>query len=165
MVRSLLKAKAVLFGALAMVCAGTFAAELDDEPEYEFDRWYAGASATLTLPQGGHPMRRLGGATARAGYYFTEALALEAEAAWLEDCAGLGVQGLWHLFGYERFDPFVTFGVRGWIEGDVGPTAGLGAFYHLTENCSLRADAQATLGLDGGCAMVYALGAGVQYSF
>ena len=54
---------------------------------------------------------------------------------------------------------------RGWIEGDVGPTAGLGAFYHLTNEWSLRGDAQATLGLDGDCQMVYSLGFGVQYSF
>ena len=153
--------------AFAMAVAGTLAcaAVEEDNEECDFDRWYVGASATLTLPQGGHQMRRLGGATARLGFYFTEALSLEADAAWLENCAGLGVHGLWHLFGYERFDPFVTFGARGWIEGDVGPTAGLGAFYHLTDRWSLRADAQATLGLDGDCAMVYTLGAGVQYSF
>ena len=110
-------------------------------------------------------MRRLGGATARVGYYVTEALAVEADAAWLEDCAGLGVQGLWHIWGYERFDPFLTFGARGWIDGDLGPVAGLGAFYHLTDNWSLRADAQATLGIDSDCDMVYSLGAGVQYTF
>ena len=140
-------------------------ADAGEEDEVAFDRWYAGASATLTLPQGGHPMRRLGGATVRFGYYFTESLAFEADAAWLEDCVGLGVQGLWHFYGYERFDPFMTFGVRGWIDGDVGPTAGLGAFYHLTDSWSLRADAQATLGLDGDCAMIYSLSVGVQYSF
>ena len=150
---------AALFAALT-----AFADDGADE-DGAFDRWYVGASATLTLPQGGHPMRRLGGATARFGYYFTEALALEADASWLENSAGLGVQGLWHFYGYERFDPFMTFGARGWIEGDVGPTAGFGAFYHLTDRWSLRADAQATLGLDGDCAMVYSLGAGVQYSF
>jgi len=110
-------------------------------------------------------MRRLGGASARLGFYFTEALSVEADAAWLEDCAGLGLQGLWHMYGYERFDPFLTFGARGWIDGDVGPSAGLGAFYHLTDSWSLRADAQATLGIDGDCEMVYSIGAGVQCSF
>ena len=124
-----------------------------------------GASAMLVLPQGGHAMRRLGGGTARFGLYLADTLAVEADAAWLETCAGLGVQGLWHFYGYERFDPFLTFGARGWIEGDVGPTAGLGAFYHLTNEWSLRGDAQATLGLDGDCQMVYSLGLGVQYSF
>ena len=148
----------------SLVVSPTFAAE-DEEEDSAFDRWYVGASATLTLPQGGHSMHRLGGATGRFGYYFTESFAVEADAAWLENCVGLGVQGLWHFYGYERFDPFMTFGARGWIEGDVGPTAGLGAFYHLTDSWSLRADAQATLGLDGDCAMVYSFGVGVQYSF
>ena len=158
------KLKILYVAALAInTASAAFAAEEDEI--YELDRWYAGASATLVLPQGGHSMRRLGGAAARFGYYFTEALSVEADAAWLEDCAGLGLQGLWHVCGYERFDPFLTFGVRGWIDGDVGPTAGFGAFYHLTDRWSLRTDAQATLGVDGDCRMVYAVGAGVQYSF
>lgn len=154
-----------LFAAALVIASLPLAAAEEEEERGEFDSWYAGASATLVLPQGGHSMRRLGGATARIGYYFTETLSVEADAAWLEDCAGLGVQGLWHIYGYERFDPFLTFGARGWIDGDVGPTAGAGAFYHLTDSWSLRADAQATLGLDGDCAMVYSLGVGVQCSF
>lgn len=160
-----MKATMKMMFAAAAVAATLSAAAAEEEESGEFDRWYVGASATLVLPQGGHQMRRLGGATARAGYYFTESLAVEADAAWLEDCAGLGVQGLWHIYGYERFDPFLTFGARGWIDGDVGPTAGIGAFYHLTDSWSIRADAQATLGQDGECEMVYSLGAGVQYSF
>lgn len=151
--------------ALAVALASSFVAfAVDDEDEADFERWYAGASGSLVLPQGGSGMRRLGGGTARIGYYFIEGLAFEADAAWLEDCAGIGVQGLWHFYGYERFDPFATFGARGWIDGDVGPTAGLGAFYHLTDSWSLRADFQATLGIDGDCAMVYSVSVGVQYS-
>ena len=126
---------------------------------------YAGASATMLLPQGGADMRRLGGATVRVGCYLTEALAVEVDAACLEDCAGLGVQGLWHFWGYERFDPFLTFGARGWFGGDLGPVAGMGVFYHLTDNWSLRGDAQATIGIDGDCDMLYSLGIGVQYAF
>ena len=160
-----LRRLAFALAASACAVAGASDAEAENESEGGFDPWYAGASATLVLPQGGHHMRRLGGATARVGYYFTEALSLEADAAWLENCAGLGVQGLWHFYGYERFDPFLTFGARGWIEGDVGPCAGLGAFYHLTDDWSLRADAQATLGLDDGCRCVYTFGLGVQRSF
>ena len=132
-----------------------------DEP----GRMYWGSSATALLPQGGSDMRRLGGGTARIGHYLSETFAVEADAAWLEDSVGLGIQGLWHFWGYERFDPFATIGARGWIDGDVGPVAGLGAFYHLTDNWSLRGDAQATLGMDGGCEMVYTLGLGVQYAF
>ena len=161
---SLKTIKSILLAAVASLSVVSSAVE-DDDDGYELDRLYAGSSATLVIPQGGGDMRRLGGATARVGYYVTEALAVEADAAWLEDCAGLGVQGLWHFWGYERFDPFVTFGARGWIDGDQGPVAGLGAFYHLTDNWSLRADAQATLGVDCDCNMVYSLGAGVQYTF
>ena len=161
---SLKTIKSILLAAVASLSVVSSAVE-DDDDGYELDRLYAGSSATLVIPQGGSDMRRLGGATARVGYYVTEALAGEADAAWLEDCAGLGVQGLWHIWGYERFDPFLTFGARGWIDGDLGPVAGLGAFYHLTDNWSLRADAQATLGIDSDCDMVYSLGAGVQYTF
>ena len=161
---SLKTIRSIVFAAVASLSIVSPAVE-DEDDDYELDRWYVGASATLVVPQGGGDMRRLGGATARVGYYVTEALAVEADAAWLEDCAGLGVQGLWHIWGYERFDPFLTFGARGWIDGDLGPVAGLGAFYHLTDNWSLRADAQATLGIDSDCDMVYSLGAGVQYTF
>ena len=131
----------------------------------------------MTLPQGGSSMRRLGGGVLRAGWYLGEFWALEGDAAWLENMAGLGVDALWHiqdwsfygdLFGYSRFDPFLTAGARGWIgdgSGQVGPAVGIGTFFHLTDNWSLRGDAQATLGLDGDCQMVYSLAFGVQYSF
>ena len=157
--------RSIVLAAVASFSAVSFAAGDEDGEGYEFDRLYVGASGTLVIPQGGCDMRRLGGATARIGYYVSESFAVEADAAWLEDCAGLGVQGLWHFWGYERFDPFMTFGARGWIDGDLGPVAGIGAFYHLTDNWSLRADAQATLGIDSDCDMVYSLGAGVQYTF
>ena len=112
-----------------------------------------------------------------AAHYLTEDWAVEGEAAWLEDSAGLAVDALGHfqgwdlygdLFGYSRFDPFVTLGAKGWIGrdcGQVGPKAGLGAFYHLTDSWSLRADADATLGLETNCEMLYSLSVGVQYSF
>ena len=138
---------------------------------------YVGMSGSVLLPQGGSKMHRLGGATVRVGSYLNEDWAVEGEAAWLENAAGLSVQALGHfqgwdlygnLFGYSRFDPFVTLGAKGWIGhgcGQVGPKAGLGAFYHLTDSWSLRADADATLGLETSCEMLYSLSAGVQYSF
>ena len=122
-------------------------------------------------------MRRVGGAAVRGGYYLTEAWAVECEVAGVENAAGLGVEALGHfqgwslygdLFGYERFDPFVTLGAKGWIGeggGEVGPKAGLGAFYHLTDRLALRADADATLGLETNCEMLYSIGIGMQYSF
>lgn len=138
---------------------------------------YVGLSGSLLLPQGGSDARRAGGASLRGGYYLTEDFAVEGEAAWLEDGAGLAAQGLWHwqgwsgygdLFGYSRFDPFFTFGAKGRVgrgPGQVGPKAGFGALYHLTDSWALRADADATLGLDTRTEMVYTLGVGIQYEF
>ena len=142
-----------------------------------FAETYVGISGSVLLPQGGSRMHRVGGAALRVGSYLDETWAIEGEAAWLEDVAGLGLQGLFHFhgwelydrfFGFSQFDPFVTLGARGWISrdrGQVGPKCGLGAFYHLTDNWSLRADADATLGIDTNCEMLYSLSAGVQYSF
>ena len=163
----------------ALVVCSLVAAGSDETGETDdFARGYVGVSGAMAMPQGGAShMRRLGGASLRGGWYATESLAAEGEAAWLENAAGLAVQGLWHwqgadlygdLFGYSRFDPFFTFGARGWTGhgiGQVGPKAGVGAFWHLTDEWSLRADADATLGLDSGVAMLYTLTLGVQYAF
>lgn len=166
--------RGALFAA-AVLMVGSALAETEESAG--FDRWYVGSSAAITLPQGGSRMHRVGGASAKVGYYLSENLAFEGEAAWLEDVAGVGLGTLWHLqgwglygdlFGYSRFDPFLTGGVRGWIggdEGQVGPKAGIGAFYHLTDDWALRADADATLGLDIDCEMLYTISVGAQYSF
>lgn len=137
--------------------------------------WYAGSAGQMVLPQGGSRMRRLGGGVARVGYYLAESLALEGEAAWLENVCGISSRAIWHLhgwtefdmlFGYERFDPFLSAGARGWIhEGQIGPSAGLGAFYYLTDEWALRIDADCTLGLDTATETVYSLSAGVQIFF
>ena len=147
------------------------------EEEVGFDRWYVGLAGQMMLPQGGSRMHHVGGGAFRGGYYLTEDWAIEGEAAWLEDAAGLSAAALGHfqgwslygdLFGYSRFDPFVTVGAKGWIgrhAGQVGPKAGLGAFYHLTDEWSLRADADATLGLETNCEMLYSISIGFQYAF
>lgn len=135
---------------------------------YEYDRFAVGTAVqmVLPLPQGGQKMSRRTGAAARIGYYLTEMLAVEGEAAWLEDCTGLSVKGLWHWWGYERLDPFFTFGVRGWFNhGQVGPIGGVGAFYHLNDNWSLRFDADATLGVESDVGMVYGFSLGIQRTF
>ena len=152
------------------------AAEAESEEECGFDRWYVGAAAELVLPQGGLAKTpRLGGATARVGYYLTDWAAVEGAASALENRAGLAARALVHwrgwteydmLFGYSRFDPFFAVGAKGWLkDGGVGPSAGVGALYYLTDSCALRADADATLDLDGDVGMVYSLGVGVQLSF
>lgn len=153
--------------ALAAVLAVTAARSEDFvEEEVDFARYYVEAAATTVLPQGGARMPRRSGAAARVGWYFAEFWALEGEAAWLEDRVGLSAKALWHWWGYERFDPFFTFGAKGWLnDGAVGPVGGLGAFYHVTENWSLRFDVDATLGVDDDAAVIYSLAAGVHLSF
>ena len=141
-------------------------AEFEDET-CELERWYVGSAATVVLPQGGSRLRRVGGAALRGGYYLDEFWAVEGEASWLEDSAGLAADVLWHWWGYERLDPFFTAGARGWIgrSGQVGPKVGVGSFYHLSDSWSLRFDADATLGLDTRRSVDYTLSLGVQYSF
>ena len=169
-----------LASVLSLASIASFASESSESFEEESSggaECYVGVSGALTLPQGGSSMRRIGGGALRVGRYFGDFWALEGEAAWLEDAAGLGVDVLWHLqgwslygdlFGYSRFDPFLTAGVRGWIggpAGQVGPSAGVGTYWHLTEEWSLRFDANATLGLDSAVEVVYTLSAGVQRTF
>lgn len=147
-----------------------------EENEGDLAPWYVGLAGQLMLPQGGSQLHHVGGAALRGGYYLTEYWAIEAEAAWLEDLAGLSASALWHLqgwkayddlFGYSQFDPFLTLGAKGWIgqRGQVGPKAGIGALYYLTDEWALRAEADVTLGLETNCEMLYSLSAGVQYSF
>lgn len=159
---------------LTALCAMAPVVASASEEEAGFDRFYAGVSAQVLLPQGGARSRV--GAAGRIGWYATEAFALEGEAADLEHTVGFAARGLWHwrgwdeydkLFGFSRFDPFFTFGAKGWIgsSGEVGPSAGFGALWYLTDDWALRADADATLGLDGEVGMAYTVSAGVQYSF
>lgn len=162
--------KLILLFTAAVAAVNLSAAGDDSEyvEECEFERFYVGGGATLFLPQGGGDAQRLAGATARCGWYFAEFWSLEGEAALLENSAGMGVNLLWHWWGYERLDPFFTFGAKGWFGGDaadVGPKSGFGFFYHLTDSLSLRFDADATLGLDGKQEMRYTLTGGVQWSF
>lgn len=138
-----------------------------------FDSAYVGASGTIALRQGGG---RLGGGDVKFGAYLSDNIALDFDAGWHENSAFLAARGLVHLsafelydrfFGYSRFDPFFTFGGGGWIGGfgQVGPSVGIGAFWHLDDNWSIRAEASTILGLDGECEMIYLMSVGLQYSF
>lgn len=139
---------------------------------------YTGVSGVLTWPQGGSRLRRLGGVAVRGGVYLSDFWAVEGDVAWQENAAGFGVGTLAHvqaweaygdLFGYSAFDPFVTFGARGWLvsdgDGQVGPQAGVGAFYHLNDSWSLRAEANLTLGLETRVEAIYTISVGIQYGF
>ncbi len=142
------------------------------------DSTYLGVSGALTMPQGGSRLHRLGGAAVRGGVYLSDFWAVEGDVSWQENAAGFGVGALAHvqaweaygdLFGYSAFDPFVAFGARGWLvsdgDGQVGPQAGVGAFYHLNDAWSLRAEANLTLGLETRVEAIYTISVGVQYGF
>ena len=139
--------------------------------------YYLGVSGSFLMPQGGSEFSRAGGLVARGGAYVSDDFALEASAGAIEKYASLGARGLYHLqgfelynrfFGYSRFDPFATIGVAGLIgseRGQVGPEAGLGAFYHFDDHWSLRFDMSAALGLESRREMLYNLSVGVQWEF
>lgn len=148
-----------------VVSLAVYAEDDYDYVEYDYEQWTVGTQGTLVLPQGGAKMHRRGGATIRAGYYIDDAWMLEGTAAWLEDSVGLGVNLLWHWWLYEPFDPFFTLGADGWIDGGVGPSLGWGCYWHVDDNWSLRADAKATLDVDGADEMIYSLSLGLQYAF
>lgn len=181
----------VLTGALAFAAC---AAE-EAEEALDFSAWYAGVSGGLLLPGNGNTLARAAEVSARVGYLSGDGVrAFELEAACApnasthagrEALTGVAVRHLYHLsgfeffdklFGCERFDPFVTCGgaVRFGAQHAfadrshrtaLGPTAGLGAFYHLTDTLDLRCDVQAMLGIDSPCGMLYSVCAGLQWAF
>jgi len=181
----------ILLSALAAITVlPSVAEEVDDGVSYG----YVGAAGGIMLPGNGNSLKRGALVSARGGWYLDEYLALEAEALCAPNVSsgdgntpvwGGSAQVLWHLsgweafdklFGCERFAPFFTCGVQALCaprhafaddshRTGVGPMAGFGAFYHLTDNWSLRADARAALAVDSPCGMSYALLMGVQYSF
>ncbi len=71
---------------------------------------------------------------------------------------GIGAEGLYHFDRYAKFDPFLAGGLS-FYSGSSAPLwqdadrshffvqAGVGAFYHLSENCSLRGDLRYHVGL------------------
>lgn len=137
---------------------------------------YLTLAGSLLFSQGGGDFHRMGGGELRVGTYVSDFWAVEGELGVAEETAVLGAGVLGHLtclelydryFGFSPFDPFVTLGAKGSIGryGSVGPKAGVGAFYHLGEEWSVRVDAEATLDLEREIEMVYSLSVGLQYVF
>lgn len=183
--------KFVLISALAATAfLPAFAEEVDDG----VTSGYVGAAGGMLLPGNGNGLKRAALVAARGGWYLDEHLAVEAEALCAPHASsdvggtvvwGGSVQALWHLsgweafdklFGCERFAPFLTCGAQALCaprhvfadashRTGIGPSVGFGAFYHLTDNWSLRAEARAALAVDSPCGMDYSILAGVQYSF
>ena len=172
-------------------CAEDMLAEADADGA----GWYVGAAGGVLLPGNGNSLRRAAEVGLRGGRCFSDYFALEVEGLCapcvVSDVggntaiSGVALQGLFHcagwetfdrLFGCERFDPFVTFGGAARFAGRhvfadgshrtaLGPLFGIGAFYHLTDSWSLRADARAQVCCDSPCGMLYGVFAGLQYSF
>ena len=139
---------------------------------------YVGLGGEMMFPQGGGARigNRVAGGVIRVGAELGDYYSLEAEVGWLEREATIAVQELVHfayfeeydkLFGYSRFDPFFTFGVRDWMgrESQVGPKIGLGALYYLCDNWALRSDFDAMLGVEGQVEVDWTIGISIQYMF
>ena len=156
---------------------------------------YLGAAGGIFLPGNGSSLKRAATVSARGGWYVSDNLALELEGGAAPNAVSsrggnttvteFAARGLFHLtgieefdklFGCERFDPFVTFGAEAlfasrhvFADGShrtaIGPTVGLGAFYHLTDQWSLRFDATAAMSVDTPCGMSYGMSIGLQWDF
>ena len=148
---------------------------------------YFDAAGGMFFPGGGTALRNGAAAAAlRAGTYVADDLAFEASCLSAPHVSsttrghaavtGASADMLWHVFGYERFDPFLVAGAHslfaakhvfadGSRRSAFGPEAGIGFFYHLTDNVSLRFDARASMLVDDPCGMVYSLCGGIQFSF
>lgn len=145
------------------------------EASADYDTHYVFAAASAVVPSCGGRVHRTGGAGLGAGWYATEFTAFELEAADHANRAFFAARWLAHfsacdkyneLFGYERTDPFLTLGAAGWTaRGEVGPSVGLGTYYHLTDRLSLRVASEAVFGCDGRRETPFVLSAGLRYSF
>lgn len=131
--------------------------------------------AQFVFPQGGGDLRYLAGAAVRVGGNVTDYYSCFYEVAALENKCGLAVRCNWSMqswewfgkmFGYERFDPVVSLGVRGWLpQGDVGPCVGWGFLYYLDNHWAIRCDADVTLGLESELETIHTVSVGLQYLF
>ncbi len=143
---------------------------------FEFDNtYYTTISAGAILPRDSSHMRHKVGSTISFGVYLTERFALELETGIYEDKPSLAVRSLCHfgaweefdlLFGCERFDPFFTFGAAGWFNGgQYGPSAGVGAYYYLSDFWAIRFEGSSLLALNEDTSVVYSLSIGIQRTF
>lgn len=131
---------------------------------------FLGLSGSLLFPHSG-------GGDLSCGAYLSELTAIEAKVGMCENSFHVGADALMHwsgwsfydrFFGYSAFDPFLTVGFdayHGRSRQNVGPSAGVGAYYHLSECVDLRTDLKATLGLEGEEEVLFSATLGIQYNF
>lgn len=154
--------KLTIFTFTLIASAFTLFAASEDDEVIELERYFVSPSARIVLPESGHTYAG-GGAT--MGYYLNEFWAIEGTAALLENKGYFAADILWHWYGYERLDPFFTFGASTLSSKAVGPKVGAGTYYHLDDNWSLRLDSDAMMNVDGEMEMNYSLALGIQYAF
>ena len=187
--------KTLTAGLFAVWGLTLWAADAFAETDAAGDGWYLGAAGGMLLPGNGNTLRRAAEVSVRGGRYLSDYAAIEAEglcAPWTVSdrgggttVSGVALQGVFHcagweafdrLFGCERFDPFVTLGAAARFAGRhafadgahrtaLGPVFGVGAYYHLTDHWSVRAEARAQLCCDSPCGMLYGVALGLRYSF
>ena len=176
------------------LCAAS-GADAFSESDADGSGWHVGVAGGILLPGNGNSLRRAAEVSVRGGYSLSDYLAVEVEGMCAPSAvsdlggrttlSGVAAQGLFHcsgwetfdrLFGCERLDPFVTLGGAARFAGRhvfadgthrtaLGPTFGLGTFYHLTDALSLRLDARAQVCCDSPCGMLYGVSLGLQYAF
>lgn len=149
----------------AMFSALAQSEEFEEGDYFELDRWSFGVASALELPQGGAHFNRKAGLAIRCGYAIDDFWNLEAMGEWCENRYALSAGALWLWWGYERLDPFFTFGLKDWIKTDWGAYLGIGTFWHIDDHWSLRADITPMLGVEDGCNMIYSFTLGIQRSW
>ncbi len=170
----------------ALLCLILLPFILPAAEELEYDRWYSSVAAGMLLPGGGSSLSQSATVNARFGYFLSESFAVESEfsvvpnavskSAGNQTLVGWAAQGVWHFMGYERFDPFLTFGVASFFgsrhvfednsfRNAFGPTVGIGALYHLTDHLALRADARGCMSVGTPAGVLFDVSLGMQYSF
>lgn len=155
--------------------------------------WYvnpgAGVMIMNTRTKGDIPKRNPAYATLRLGYDFPDSpFSLEGGILFapsidtgrhsgLNQIGGVFIDGLYHFDRYARFDPYISLGLGGFQGFDHGKPfpsetrhvmtarAGLGAFYHMTDNWSLRANASFNLILGDPSESFETIDLGIVYRF
>ena len=151
--------------------------------------WYAYPSAGWLFFEGGQPASSGVQTGLAIGHEISEFWSLEVGglwAPWLETehparASGRSLYGgfadaLYHVSSYERFDPYVAFGVGVYRSEDdllgggdrnilAGPRAGIGFIYNVTDRVALKADARAFMAADSTCETIYSITAGIVYRF
>lgn len=147
---------------------------------------YVSAAAGVLLPGDGAKLDPAAAVRLGAGYYTTDTFAWEGGLSYVPRARGakdgsgailgVGAGGLWHWWGFERLDPFFTFGAEAMFSethpfGDsshrsaIGPYLGAGTFWHLSETAGLRFESRMLLGVDGPCEILYSVAAGLQFGW